>query len=77
MSEEQRVEEPETPRPESPPDRDTRFDDLRDMGEESEHLDEVMQDARDAVSAAHRADSMRAAGAQGGDAEEDGPQASG
>ncbi len=50
---------------------------LREMQKSEDHLDETMDEARDAVQAAHEADSMRPRGAQEYDAEEEGPQASG
>jgi hypothetical protein len=62
---------------ERPPGADPRIEDLRDMEEKGDHLGEVIEDARGAVAAAHRANSMRPADAAGHDAEEQGPQASG
>lgn len=50
---------------------------LRQMHESSEQLNETVEEARDAVQAAHEADSMRSSGAQGYGAEDEGPQASG
>jgi hypothetical protein len=50
---------------------------LREMQAQGEHLEETIEDARDAVQAAHNANSMRSPGSQGYDAEEEGPQASG
>lgn len=52
----------------SPPTTDTRIADLREMGEDSAHLDEVIDDAREAVEAARRADSMRSPGTQNAEA---------
>jgi hypothetical protein len=62
---------------ERPPGTDPRIEDLRDMEEKGDHLGEVIEDARGAVAAAHRANSMRLADATGHDAQEQGPQASG
>jgi hypothetical protein len=50
---------------------------LREMQKSEDHLDKTMDEARDAVQAAHEADSMLPRDAQGYDAEEEGPQASG
>jgi hypothetical protein len=63
-------------RPEAP-EADQRIAQLREMGEESEHLDDVVEDARVAVQAARQAGSMRSAGTEGGTADEQGPQPSG
>ena len=41
---------------------DPRIGELRTMGEESDHLDTVIEEARNAVNAANRADSMRSTG---------------
>lgn len=60
-----------------PADRDTRIDDLREMTEDSGHLDEVIADARDAVQAARRADSMSSPGTHARTAQDVGPPPSG
>jgi len=57
------------PQPSGPPEADPRIGQLRAMGEDSEHLDEVIEEARNAVSAAHRADSMRSSGSEQRDEE--------
>jgi hypothetical protein len=54
----------ETETPSEPPMRDPRFDELREMDDEADHLDEVIEDARGAVHAAHDANSMRLPGDQ-------------
>jgi len=55
--------------PPRPPETDPRIEELRAMREESDHLDDVIDDARDAVNAAHRADAMRSPGTQWRDEE--------
>lgn len=60
-----------------PPSADHRIADLRDMEEKEDQLDQVIEDARGAVAAAHEANSMALPDSTGGDAEEQGPQASG
>ena len=54
-----------------------RIAELREMQQQGEHLEQTMADARDAVQAAHNANTMRSPDSQGYDAEEEGPQASG
>jgi hypothetical protein len=56
---------------------DSRVAELRSMQQAGNHLQEVIEDARDAVRAARQADSMRSPGGEGRDAEEEGPQSSG
>jgi predicted Zn-dependent protease len=68
--------EPTEPTEERPPGPDPRIEDLRDMEEKGDHLGEVIEDARGAVAAAHRANSMRLSDGTG-DVEEPGPQAAG
>lgn len=75
MDEQEQQAETETPDERDP--RETLVAELREMQESGEHLKETIDDARNAVQAAHEADSMRSAGAQGYDAQDEGPQASG